>query len=148
MTRVRRLIDIQSCFSPLSHRDEEPVFLFVQDLQSVDDVFNIAWFWARDPKGLDHLSQVDMLASGLREPRLSKVFVDGHYDTLREPQLSKYVERQDYYNWHARWLEMEEVRIFHEALGLAADSLDTVRFLNLPVASFEWDGMFKDMFDL
>ena len=64
----------------LSHQDQEPVFLFVQDLQNVDDVFNIAWFWAKDPKGLEPLSQLDMLSLGLREPCLSKISVNGYHE--------------------------------------------------------------------
>ena len=39
------------------------------------------------------------------------------------------------------WEEMEELRVFHEALGFAADSPDIACFLDLPVASVEWDGM-------
>ena len=64
----------------LSHQDQEPVFLFVQDLQNVDDVFNIAWFWAKDPKGLEPLSQLDMLSLGLREPCLSKISANGYHE--------------------------------------------------------------------
>jgi hypothetical protein len=109
-------------------------------------MFDIAWFWAKDPKGLEHLSQVDMLSLGLREPRLSKIGVAGRHEVLREPRLSKYVQRQDFY--HSRWVEMEELRIFHEALGFAANSPDIARFLDLPIASFEWDGMLKHIFDL
>ena len=143
VTRVRRFIDFQCCFSPLSHQDRESVFLFVQDLQSADDLFDIAWFWAKDPKGLEHLSQVDMLSLGLREPCLSKIGIQGRCETLQEPRLPKDVEWQGY-----NWEEMEELRVFHEALGFAADSPDIARFLDLPIASVEWDGMFKHMFDL
>ncbi|KAF8712421.1 hypothetical protein AX14_013107 [Amanita brunnescens Koide BX004] len=39
------------------------------------------------------------------------------------------------------WEEMVlDLRVFHEALGFAADSTDIPRFLDLPTASVEWDG--------
>ena len=141
MTSVRRFIDFQRCFSSLSHQDEDPVFLFVQDHQNVDDVFDITWFWARDPKGLKHLSRTDILSLGLREPSLSKVYFDGRFERFREPRLSKHGERGDFDE--AGREEMEELRIFHETLGIAADSPDDSRFLDLPIASVEWDGMFE-----
>ena len=129
VTRVRRFVDLQCCFSPLSHHEqsEGPAFLFVQDPQNVDDIFDITWFWAKDPKGLEHLSHVDMLSFGLREPCLSKIYVDGENETLREPRLSP--------------IMMKRVQFVREALGLAAD-LDIARFLDLPIASLEWDGTF------
>lgn len=141
MTYVERFIDFQCYFSPLSHQDQEPVFLFVQDLQNVDDMFDIAWFWAKDPKGLEHLSQADALSLGLRDPCLSKVGVKGHLGILREPRLSMYDDWDSYDEYC--WNGMVELRILHEALGFAADSPDIPRFLDLPTASVEWDGMFK-----
>lgn len=137
---MKRYINFQCCCFPLSQDGscQEPVFFFVQDLQDVDSVFDIAWFWARDPKGLEHLSEADILSLGLREPCLSKIYVEGRLEMLCEPRLSKYVEWQD--------LEMEELRIFHEALGFAAGSSDIPHVLELPIASVEWDGMFKHIF--
>lgn len=144
MTHVRRIIDVPCNFSPLSPQEqpEEPLFLFVQDLQIVDDVFEIKSFWAKDLKGLERLSQADILSLGLREPYLSKICIRGHPETLHASQLSKDVERQGN-NWHPKWVEMEELRDFHEALGFASGSLDTsiACFLDLPIACVKWDGM-------
>lgn len=81
-------------------------------------MFEIAWFWTKDPNGLER--QADMLTSGLYEPCPSKIWFDLHY--LMPSDL-------------------EDLRIFHEVFGFAADSLDIVRLLDLPVASVEWDGM-------
>ena len=103
--------------SPLSHQDQESAFLFVQDL------FDIARCRAKDPKGLQHLSQVDMLSLGLREPCRSKIqYVEGRVETLRETHLSKFGELPgaDY----GEWMEMEELCIFHEAFGFTAYSPD------------------------
>ena len=82
-------------------------------------MFEIAWFWTNDLNGLECLSQADMLTSELYEP-CPLIWFDLHY--LVPSQL-------------------EDLRIFHEVFGFAADLLDIVRLLDLPVASVEWDGM-------
>jgi len=97
----------------------DAVFLFVQDLQEVDDAFEIPWFWTKDQKGLERLSPADMLVLGLRELHQLKIL-------LRTCQLNS-----------TRW---EELRFFHEISGFTADSIDIPRFLGLPVASVEWNG--------
>lgn len=113
-------ISFQSYFSPsLPFQVPEAVFLFVQDLQEVDDAFEIPWFWAKDPKGLERLGPADMHVLGLSELRQSKIFLE----TRRLDTTGR-----------------EELRFFHEIFGFAADSIDIPRFLDLPVASIEWDG--------
>jgi len=75
VTRVECYIYFQNCFDLLSPiQPPENVFLFVQDLQDIDDAFEIAWFFATDSKGLERLSQADMLALGLQELR-SQIFI-------------------------------------------------------------------------
>ena len=101
----------------LSSQAPEAVYLFVQDLQDVDDLFEIPWFWAKDSKGLERLSPADMLTFGLDEPRRSKIFF-----SARNTALDK------------------DPRIFHEFFGFAPDSPEICHFLDLPVASLEWDG--------
>jgi hypothetical protein len=83
-------------------------------------MFEIAWFWTKDPKGLERLNQADMLALGLHEPCPSKMRPDW---CILEPS------------------SLEDLRIVHEVFGFAADSPDIVRLLDLPIASVEWDGM-------
>ena len=51
-------------------------------------MFDITWFWAKDPKGLERLSKADILSLGLREPSLSKIYVQGRPQRLHEPRLS------------------------------------------------------------
>jgi hypothetical protein len=71
---VSHCLTIQSYFSPpSSFQDLGPVFLFIQDYQDVVDMSDLAWFWAKDPKGLERLNQADMLALGLDEPCPSKI---------------------------------------------------------------------------
>jgi len=82
-------------------------------------MFEIAWFWTKDPKGLERLNQADMLALGLHEPCPSKMRPDW---CILEPS------------------SLEDLRIVHEVFGFAADSPDIVRLLDLPIASVEWDG--------
>ncbi|KAF8340906.1 hypothetical protein F5887DRAFT_919344 [Amanita rubescens] len=111
-------------FSPtLPLQAPEVVFLFVQDPQDVDDVFEIAWFWTKDPKGSERLSEGDMGAFGLCKVRSSKIYVDAQ--ASRRSRL---------------W---EELRIYHETFGFGADSPAIPRLLDLPVASVEWDGSRK-----
>ncbi|KAF8336001.1 hypothetical protein F5887DRAFT_602532 [Amanita rubescens] len=113
-------IFFQSCFSPTSpFPAPQAVFLYVKDLQDVDDAFEISWFWAMDRKGLKRLSPADMCVLGLGELHQSKIYVD---------------------TWELRPQMWEELRVFHEIFGFAADSPDIPRFLDLPVASVEWDG--------
>jgi len=120
VTGINCKIFFQSCFSPTSPIPApQAVFLFVKDLQDVDDAFGISWFWAKDRKGLNRLSPADRLALGLDELRQSKIYMES-----RELPPGKW----------------EELRLFHEILGFAADSSDIPRFLGLPVASVEWDG--------
>ena len=58
--KVSHTIMFQSSFSPSPQfKDIGPVFLFVQNLQDVDDGFGLAWFWAKDQKGLEYLTQTD-----------------------------------------------------------------------------------------
>ena len=120
MTGVSCSIFFQSCFTPsLPSQTPGPdvIYLFVQDLQDIDDVFEIPWFWSKDPNGLERLSQADMLVLGLSELRQPKICLD---------------------TWDGDvW---EEMRVFHEIFGFAADSPDIPHFLNLPIASVEWDG--------
>ena len=119
----------QRCFSPSSEsspfKDLEQVYLFVQDLQDVDDVFELAWFWAKDPGGLECLNQADMLALGLDEAHPSKICFSLSYLT---PSI------------------MKDLHVFHEIFGFAADSPDVPLFLDLPVASVEWDGMYLSLY--
>ena len=122
MTLVQCDIFFQSCFS--KSFAPEAVYLFIQDLQDVDDMFEIPWFWAKDSKGLEHLSPADMLAFGLGEPRRSRI----HFGAC-DPAL-------------------EDRRIFHEVFGFAPDSPDISDFLDLPVASVEWDGAHRFSFYL
>ncbi len=68
---------------------------------------------------MNRLSPADRLALGLDELRQSKIYMES-----RELPPGKW----------------EELRLFHEILGFAADSSDIPRFLGLPVASVEWDG--------
>ena len=120
MKCVERNIVFQSCFStPSSFHAANAVYLFVQDLQDVDDVLEIPWFWAKDSKGLQRLSPADMLVLGLGEPRQSKIFLGSRNAAL------------------GSW---QDPRIFHEMFGFAPDSPDIPRFLDLPFASVEWDG--------
>lgn len=42
--------------------------------------------------------------------------------------------------WYLSPSMLEELRIFHEVLGFAADSPDIPRILGSPIASVEWDG--------
>lgn len=107
-------------FQPWPLRNLGPVFLFIRDLHDVDEAFEIAWFWAKDLGGLERFSQADMLALGLDEPRPSTLSFD---------------------SWYLPPSTLEELRVFHEVLGFAADSPDIPRLLDLPVASVEWDGM-------
>ena len=104
-----------------------PVFLFIRDLWDVDEALNIAWFWAKDLGGLERFSQADMLALGLDEPRPSTISFD---------------------SWYLPPFALEELRVFHEVLGFAADSPDIPRLLDLPVASVEWDGMHHFLFTI
>jgi hypothetical protein len=53
----------------------QTVFLFVKDLQNVDDAFEISWFWAEDRKGLKRLSPADMCVLGLGKVHQSKIYV-------------------------------------------------------------------------
>lgn len=120
VTGVNCEIIFQSCFSPTPpFPAPQAVFLFVKDLQDVDDAFEISWFWAKDRKGLKRLSPADMCVLGLSEPLQSKIHVKA------------------WKLWPRMW---EELCIFHEMFGFAADSPDIPRFLDLPVASAEWDG--------
>jgi hypothetical protein len=115
-------ISFQSYFSPPPKLQEsEAVFLFIQDLRVLDDAFEIAWFWTKDPKGLSRLSQADMFLLGLDEPHHSKVYVHGFQP---KPTIWK------------------ELGVFHELFGFPAysDSPDIPHFLNLPFASVQWDG--------
>lgn len=123
MTGVQCDISFQIRFLPLSPLQSlGPVFLFIQDLQDVDQAFgDITWFWAKDLGGLERISQADMLALGLDEPRHSTVSFD---------------------SWYLPPSTLEELGVFHEVLGFAADSPDIPRLLDLPVASVEWDGMY------
>jgi len=107
----------------LSFEAPEAVYLFVQDLQDVDDLFEIPWFWAKDSEGLERLSPAEMLAFGLGEPRQSKIFFSS-----RDTALEK------------------DPRVFHEFFGFAPDSPEIPRFLDLPVASLEWDGAHRFSF--
>jgi len=117
VTGVNCKIFFQSCFSPTSpFPAPQAVFLFVKDLQDVDDAFRVPWFWAKDRKGLNRLSPADKIALGLDELRQSKIYMES-----REQPPGKW----------------EELRFFHE---IFADSPDIPRFLDLPVASVEWDG--------
>jgi hypothetical protein len=114
-------LTIQSCFSPLSpFQDLGSVFLFIKDYQDVDDMSDLAWFWAKDPKGLDRLNQADTIALGLDEPCPPKIYFG---------------------LWNLRPYDWKDVRIFKETFGFAADSPDIPHLLDLPVASIEWDGM-------
>ena len=114
-------LTIQNCFSPLPpFQDLEHVFLFIQDYQDVDDMRDLAWFWAKDPKGLERLNQADTIALGLDEPCHPKIYFG---------------------LWNLRPSDWKDVRIFKETLGFAADSPDIPHLLDLPVASIEWDGM-------
>jgi hypothetical protein len=120
VTDVYCKISFQSCFSPTSpFQAAQAVFLFVKDLQDVDDAFEISWFWAEDRKGLKRLSPADMGVLGLGEVHQSKIY-------FRARKLRPRI-----------W---EDLRVFHEIFGFAADSPDIPRFLDLPVASVEWDG--------
>jgi hypothetical protein len=128
VTDVTCNIFFQSYFSAsLSFQAPEAVYLFVQDLQDVDDVFEIPWFWAKDSKGLQRLSPADMLVYGLGEPRQSRIFLRARNAALD--------------TW-------EDPRIFHEIFGFAPDPLDISHFLDLPVASVEWDGAHRFSFNL
>jgi hypothetical protein len=126
VTRVERNIFFQSYFSPsLSFQAPEAVYLFVQDLRDIDDVFEIHWFWAKDSEGLERLSPADMLVLGLGEPRQSKIFLgvmNAVLDTREDPH------------------------IFDEIFGFAPGSLDVSHFLDLPIASVEWDGAYRFSF--
>ncbi len=82
-------------------------------------MFEIPWFWAKDSKGLERLSQADMLALGLQELR-SKICIS---DT-----------------WEVEAPIWDQLRVLHEIFGFAADSVDIPHFLGFPVASLEWDG--------
>lgn len=120
MTGVHCEISLQSRFCPSSPlQDLGPVFLFVRDLENIDDVFEIASFWAKDSQGLEPLSSADIITIGLGEALPYKMSFDLWY---LEPSM------------------LEELRIFHEVLGFAADSPDIPRILGLPTASVEWDG--------
>ncbi|KAF8332163.1 hypothetical protein F5887DRAFT_1080997 [Amanita rubescens] len=120
VTGVNCKICFQSCFSPKSpFPAPQAVFLFVKNLQDVDDAFEISWFWAEDRKGLKHLSPADMSVLGLGELHQSKIHVGA---------------------WHLPAEIWEDLRVFHQIFGFAADSPDIPRFLDLPVASVEWDG--------
>ena len=119
-----RDISFQPYFSLSSHLQEQgPVFLFVRDLQELDDLFEIKWFWAKDPKGLECLNQAEMLLLGLDEPHQSD-------------QVCLYLRRV---SSPTLW---KELQTFHEFFGFPADSPDIPHFLNLPVASLQWDGMY------
>ncbi|KAF8333691.1 hypothetical protein F5887DRAFT_1259629 [Amanita rubescens] len=112
------LVECDISFSTsLSSQAPDAVYLFIQDLQDVDDLFEIPWFWAKDSEGLDRLSPADMLVFGLGEPRRSKIFF-----RARNTAVDK------------------DPRIFHEFFGFAPDSPEICHFLDLPVASLEWDG--------
>jgi hypothetical protein len=118
---VSRHLTFQTFFSPSSlFQDIRRVFLFVQDHQDVDDIFDLAWFWAKDPQGLERLSQTEVLALGLYEPRPSKICLG---------------------LWNLTPSAWKDLRIFHEIFGFAVDSPDIPISLDLPVASVEWDGM-------
>lgn len=119
VTSVECNIFFQTGFSSPRSLAPEAVYLFLQDLQDIDDVFEIAWFWAKDPDGLEHLSAADMLMLGLGEPLQSKTYI-----TSRNAALDI----------------SEDPRIFHELFGFAPDSLNISHFLDLPDASVEWDG--------
>ncbi|KAF8329629.1 hypothetical protein F5887DRAFT_114683 [Amanita rubescens] len=121
VTCVNRKIFFQSCFSPKSpFPAPQAVFLFVKDLRDVDDIFKISWFWTKDRKGLNRLSPADMCVLGLGEPRQSKIY---------------------FRTWKPRPRTWEDLRIFHDIFGFAADSPGIPCFLDLPVvASVEWDG--------
>ena len=111
--KVSHTIIFQSSFSPPSpFQDAGHVFLFVQNLQGVDDGLELAWFWAKDPKGLERLDQADMLALGLDGPSLSKICLG-------------------LWNW------TPSARIFNEMFGCPADSPDIPPFLNLPLIFVE-----------
>jgi len=74
VTGVSCEIFFQSCFTPsLPFQTPDEIYLFVQDLQEIDNVFEVPWFWAKDPKGLERLSQTDKVALGLSELRQSKI---------------------------------------------------------------------------
>ncbi|KAF8340905.1 hypothetical protein F5887DRAFT_919343 [Amanita rubescens] len=121
VTSMHRTVFFQGYFSPtLPLQAPEVVFLFVQDPQDVDDVFEIAWFWTKDPKGSERLSEAEMRAFGLRKVRSSKIYFDA-----QAPRRSRL------------W---EELRIYHETFGFGTDSPAIPRLLDLPVASVEWDG--------
>ena len=111
--KIFHSIMFQSSLSPsLPFQDVGPVFLFVQNLQDVDDGSELAWFWAKDPKGLECLTQTGMLALGLDGPSA----------------------------WEIRlglWNRTPSARIFHEIFGFPADSPDIPPFLNLPLIFVE-----------
>ena len=120
VTGVHCEISLQNCFYPSSPpQDLGPVFFFVRDLENIDDVFEMASFWARDPQGLEPLSPADIITMGL----------DGALPYKMSFDL-----------WYLSPLMLEELRIFHEVLGFAADSPDIPRILGSPIASVEWDG--------
>ncbi|KAF8329632.1 hypothetical protein F5887DRAFT_1287651 [Amanita rubescens] len=120
VTGVNCEVFFQSRFSPISpFPAPHAVFIFVKDLQDVDDAFEISWFWAKDRTGLNRLSPDDMRALGLRKPRQSRIYVE---------------------TWELQPRILEDLRVFHEIFGFAADSPDIPRSLDLPVASVEWDG--------
>jgi hypothetical protein len=79
-TCVGRSIDLK-LFLCYQTKTRNPSFRFVQDPQNVDDVFDIARFGAKDPKGLEPLSHADVLSLGLCEPCLPSP------DRLREVKL-------------------------------------------------------------
>ena len=85
-------------------------------------MFEIPWFWAKDSKGLQRLSAADMLVLGLGKPRQSRIPLVSRNAALGDP------------------------RILHEIFGFAPDSPDIPRFLDLPVASVEWDGAHRFSF--
>jgi hypothetical protein len=119
-----RDISFQHYFSPSSHLQEpEPVFLLIQDLQELDDLFEIKWFWAKDSKGLECLNQAETLSLGLDEPRQSD-------------QICLYLRRVS----DSKSPIWRKLQIFHEFFGFPADSPDIPRCLDLPVASLKWDG--------
>jgi hypothetical protein len=128
VTHVRRDIFFQSCFSTSSSfQAPKAVYLFVQDLRDVENVFEIPWFWAMDSEGLQRLSPADMLVLGLGEPRQSRLFLRAQKAVLDT---------------------REDPRIFHEIFGFAPNSPDISDFLDLPVASVEWDGAHHFSFHL
>ena len=119
MIRVFSRLSFQSAFRPSPLLPElETVYLFIEHLRDIDEVFDIAYYWSKDPDGSEPMSRGDIAALGLREIQNSDVF-------FQQIVCDKTM--------------FESLRIFHEMFGIGT-SEDIPRFLDLPMATLEWHG--------